>query len=662
MLSQREIDILSYLSQRRNEFVKSSEIATILQLSDRTIRKYIKTLKPEIEKNGANLIAKQGYGYQLKINLMIEFENFLKRYLSTKSVNQESINDSKDRQYYILNLLLFNKTAITIEQLSEQLFISRSTISHDIANIKKMIAQYDLELVSKQQHGIGIDGDERDKRHFIMDYFLGNSFFHSINKYFQDTPLLQQINMEELAIIVVDETRESKVYLSDYILQNLVLHLGLMIRRLLDGHCLKTIASNEEVLTENELSVARKILNRVERIYQISFPEEEAKYISLHIMSKGSKQQESDEESDLSHRVSQILGIIEADFGFPMSSDSQLLYGLVTHLQPLIKRIRNNIHLENPILNDIKSQNEASLTMTKNYFGELEELKDQDVSEGEWAYLTLHLLAAIEKYYQREKLNVLVICATGYGSAQMLKVRVEREFSIQMNIIDVISYYEITDEKLENIDLIISSIDLSTIVFKVPVIQVNVLLNDQDIKKINTFIHHHDSKFSYNHVLEENMALEQYSSFFSQYCSEHAFNYIEEPITKHQLYQLLIKQLSIKEEPCFEEKLKRQLRYREELSTVVFSDEVAVPHTAQPVGDYSSIAVALVPGGVYWNEQFPNIKLIIMLSPSKYNDNELKTIIDIIVNLIDSDDKISELMNCKDYNSFKNYMIGQYHK
>ena len=64
-----------------------------------------------------------------------------------------------------------------------------------------------------------------------------------------------------------------------------------------------------------------------------------------------------------------------------------------------------------------------------------------------------------------------------------------------MNIIDVISYYEITDEKLENIDLIISSIDLSTIVFKVPVIQVNVLLNDQDIKKINTFVHHHDSKF-----------------------------------------------------------------------------------------------------------------------------------------------------------------------
>lgn len=662
MLSQREIEILSYLSQRRNEFVKSSEIGTMLELSDRTIRKYIKTLKLEVEKNGAILIAKQGYGYQLKIDLMIEFENFLKRYLSKKGTKHENINDSKDRQYYILNLLLFNRATITIEQLSEQLYISRSTVSQDIANIKKVIAQYNLELVSKQQNGITIEGDERDKRHFIMDYFLGNSFFHSINKYFQETPLLQQINMEELAIIVVDETRESKVYLSDYILQNLVLHLGLMIRRLLDGHCLKTITSHEEVLTEKELTVARKILNRVERIYQISFPEEEAKYISLHIMSKGSQHHEKKSQSDLSKRVKKILNKIETDLGFPMSADSQLLYGLVTHLEPLIKRVQNKIHLENPILNDIKSQNEASLTMTKAYFGALKELKGQEVSDGEWAYLTLHLLAAIEKYYQREKLNVLIICATGYGSAQMLKVRVEKEFSLQMNIVDVISYYEITDEKLEHIDLIISSIDLSTIVFKVPVVQVNVLLNAQDIKKINTFIHQHDTKFSYNHVLEENIAIEQYSFFFSQYCNENTFNYIEEPITKACLYNHLIEQLSLKEEQFFEEKLRRQLHFREELSTVVFSEEVAVPHTAQPVGDYSSIAVALVPNGVYWDEQYQKIKLIIMLSPSKYNDNELKTIIDIIVNLIDSDDKITELMNCKDYSSFKNYMIGQYHK
>src|SRR5699024_11225323 len=68
------------------------------------------------------------------------------------------------------------------------------------------------------------------------------------------------------------------------------------------------------LLTEKEMIVAKKILSRVERIYQISFPEEEAKYISLHIMSKGTKQIQSHSQSNLSKRVEKILKEIETDF------------------------------------------------------------------------------------------------------------------------------------------------------------------------------------------------------------------------------------------------------------------------------------------------------------------------------------------------------------
>jgi len=377
-------------------------------------------------------------------------------------------------------------------------------------------------------------------------------------------------------------------------------------------------------------------------------------------MSKGTKQLQSHSQSNLSKRVEKILKEIETDFDYPMSSDNQLLYGLVTHLEPLLKRVQNGIHLENPILNDIRNQNNDVLEMTRQYFSQLQELKDQNVSDGEWAYLTLHLLAAIEKYEQREKLNVLIICATGYGSAQVLKVRVAREFNMQMNIVDVISYYEITDKKLESIDLIISSIDLSTIVFKVPVIQVNVLLNEVDIRNINTYIQQQDTKRLQSHQLEDkdNVQLQQYSYYFDQYCSDYLFNYIEGSIDKESIYNRLIQQLSIKEDRDFECKLRNQLAYREELSTVLFSEAVAVPHTAQPVGDYSSIAVAIVPEGIYWNDAYQNIKVVIMLSPSKYN--ELKTIIDVIVNLIDSEENIQKLMECKTYQMFKDFMINQY--
>ena len=75
-------------------------------------------------------------------------------------------------------------------------------------------------------------------------------------------------------------------------------------------------------------------------------------------------------------------------------------------------------------------------------------------------------MAAKERYKEQRKYNVLVICATGYGSAQMLKSRIENELGNLILIADVIGYYEINDEKLKGIDFIISSIDLSNFDFQ----------------------------------------------------------------------------------------------------------------------------------------------------------------------------------------------------
>ena len=48
----------------------------MLEISDRTVRKYIKQLKPEVQKNGATLYLKTRIWLLLKVDLVIEFENF----------------------------------------------------------------------------------------------------------------------------------------------------------------------------------------------------------------------------------------------------------------------------------------------------------------------------------------------------------------------------------------------------------------------------------------------------------------------------------------------------------------------------------------------------------------------------------------------------------
>ncbi len=80
----------------------------------------------------------------------------------------------------------------------------------------------------------------------------------------------------------------------------------------------------------------------------------------------------------------------------------------------------------------------------------------------------------IGKERATHKLHALIICATGYGSAQLLKNRVVSEFGKNITVVNVKGYYEINETTLKGIDLIISSIDLSTMFFKIPVLHVSI--------------------------------------------------------------------------------------------------------------------------------------------------------------------------------------------
>ena len=63
-------------------------------------------------------------------------------------------------------------------------------------------------------------------------------------------------------------------------------------------------------------------------------------------------------------------------------------------------------------------------------------LKNYTINEDEWAYLALHLMAAL-KERAAHKLHALIICATGYGSAQLLKNRVVSEFGKNITVVSV---------------------------------------------------------------------------------------------------------------------------------------------------------------------------------------------------------------------------------
>ncbi|OCL22918.1 transcription antiterminator BglG [Gilliamella sp. wkB72] len=661
MIKQKQRELISLLIRSKNGFKSSQELAEELSLSDRTVRTYLKDLKTLIERNGGNIVSKQGYGFQLEIFDRTVFNLFLiEHHLLDKNIEQSQCREASERKHYILNLLLLESQKIDVEALSEQLFISSSQLNKDIAEIKSQLQPYELTL--KKSHSlIYVDGEERAKRHFIMSYFFHEdsiNFLHHLS-YFNQT--CEAISFDTLTIIILDECREANIKLSDVMIQNIVLHLSLSIKRLQSGLSIQNLDLLVSADSTIEYQVAKRIITRIESIIGFHFPKEEQMYLTLHLMSKSNLIQ-NDLDEELGSSLTNLLLKIEQETGYPFWHDEQLKNGLIQHLKPMLVRLAQNIKLENPLIDEIKSQYGEVFGLVKHYFNQLPNLNKYDVIDDEWGYLALHFLASLEKLKNEQKAKVLIICATGLGSAQLLKNRVESEFDERVKIIATRGYYEIEQEMLNDIDFIISSVDLSSKVFKVPVFHVSVFFCEEDVQAIRRYLSHRqipNSSLPKNSLPIDDKK-KNHSKYIAQVFDEIAADYFylcSNKPTKQAVLDHLLDSLSINESKNFKQEMKKQMEKRMTLGEIIFSPTIVVPHPAIPVGKIAKIAIAVIPEGVSWDINYQDVKFIFMISPSIYQNSNLAMMTKAIVNLIDDLAMQNAMLKITDFNQFKSYFI-----
>lgn len=655
MLNKKEVQIIQVLIKDKDRFVTSRDLAKQLNCSDRTIRTYYKSLLDQLKAYpGLDIVSKQGHGYRL----VVENETVFTQFLSDNNINDDFINlgknlDIEDRYNYLLNKLLFEQNEIYFDDLADELFVSRSTLSNDFRKIRKEFRPYNLTVESKANKGVYVVGSERDKRRFIMNYFIRSGFMTTMHSYVDNDLLNLRIPFEELTIIVLDECREGQLKLSDFVIQNLVIHIALAIRRVAQGFQISKINNEIDFSDLPERKVALKIVNRVTQVTGTEFPPEEVDYITLHLISKSYGEPSIQVSKDLLDSIRQeLLGLIQKESP-EFSQDFQLVEGLLTHLSTLIIRLESRVTLENPMSNEIQEKYRDMYVLAENVMSNVTYFNPYNLSRDEIAYIALHFMAARERLKEKNKYNILVICATGFGSAQMLKSRIENELGTIVHIADVIGYYDINDDKLKGIDFIVSSIDLSNLIFSIPVFTVSVFLTEDEIGRIKSSISH--LRKSSTHSAKTNPKLD-YSKAFDDYFKENAF-FILPRMKKEELLEKLVASISTDENEQFEERMLELIAQREHMSSVVFSDTIAVPHPAKAVGNNHRIAVAIVPDGMYWDDNFQEIKIIFLTSMSVYENDDLPSIASSIVDLADNTKLQGKMLASQTFDDFKNLFL-----
>lgn len=659
MLNQKELSIIKLLFANRHSYVTSQEVAVNLSVSDRTARKYLHQVEDVIEEYGACLEAKQGQGYRLIVGDTERFQQFYQQNIQDVSMIRDitSIHESEDRQYFIFHRLFFEQNEAFVDDLASELFVSRSTISNDIIEMKKILRNYQLELRNKAGVGIYIAGDEQNKRHFIMDYFFMNYLHDNLYAFSMYTDLLEGISIEEIVIIVLDECRESQLALSDFIIYNIVLHIGLAIKRLQTGF---QIEESPIKISESskEYQTALKIIKRLKTSIGISFPKEEATYISMHFRNRLATDKifkKTDySEKEIQAQLVTVLTALDEKTGVRFKEDTILINGLMVHFIPLLSRLQNRTCIKNPLLDEIKSKYAQLFELTMEYFSKMPVFKNYSMTEDEWAYLTIHLTASVERFFYNQKARVLVICATGLGSSQMLKVRLEHEFNSKIVIDSVIGYYELANHSLEEIDLIVSSIALPMEAYNIPIVHVSVFLDEKDIQQINAELSKHKGLQNVNNqtVLLSGGYREEDLALIHRCFSEATFLLFPEKVTKEIVLNELIESVEKLEEHSIKQRLSKQLQLRERYSSVAFSDSLAVPHPIEPVTQGAYVAVAIAPKGIFWDAQHPEIQLVFLSLPDERHQVAIEKINQMFVPILEDKDFAEELIASQSFDEF----------
>ncbi|KIR02968.1 Phosphotransferase system, lactose/cellobiose-specific IIB subunit:PRD [Lachnospiraceae bacterium TWA4] len=479
-LTPRITKILNLLLEQEKA-ISEQEIADKIGVSRRTVMREFEYLEPSLKEDyGVSIVRKKGIGVWIEAS----DENKKQLQLSLKN-SQNDWSDKHVRRKYLTLELLKNKEPRKIFAYANQFNVSESTISKDLKEIEKWFHDSHLEIIKKGGYGVSVSGSEESYRYAIQRFLKENSEDEDIRS------LLNNERLEQITktLLAMDEPRLKSMTESSF--TALVMHIAISIERILQGELIHE-GQFKDFKPEAEYMLAVKVANQLEKEFELTIPQEEINYIMLHI--KGSKLQYTTQNTDASYPlgaenvldiVDQMIDAFDQEAAYELKLDEDFIHGLLVHLDPTFTRLRNEMNIYNPILEDIKKEYPEIFAKCKNAAKVITNQTGFEVNDEEIGYLTMHFGAAMERIkdqkHKERMVEIGVICASGFGVARLMLTKLQNQLKKQVNL-HAYGKDELTPYTASKIDFFVTSIDLEQ--NGVDYLQVSPLIPERDMQRI----------------------------------------------------------------------------------------------------------------------------------------------------------------------------------
>lgn len=170
MLTSRQIKLAAKIFS--NKVIELNELISDLSISKRTIQEEVRIINETFDKNEINItfISKTNSGYTYDDSNFSKKELELKKQCLLFSDNHLALNIENPRVKEIMFLLLLEDDFVKSMNISNALYISDTTLSNDLKEVRKILKNYDLEIVSVPYKGMAIQGETNAKLSCLIDY------------------------------------------------------------------------------------------------------------------------------------------------------------------------------------------------------------------------------------------------------------------------------------------------------------------------------------------------------------------------------------------------------------------------------------------------------------------------------------------------------------
>lgn len=637
----RMIDVL----ENSSSWVSSSMLAGLLGASERSIRNYV----AEVNETGTRHIESSKEGYRLATAAPAA--------ASASASPCEGVNtlpaNADSRRYFTISRLVNACDGLSVFNIADELFISESTFQSSVMpQVRALVRQFGLN-VETHDYRMTLTGREADKRKL-----LGHIATHNSYGYFTSTKTLENMfpdfDVQATLSSLVAICQRSDLFINDYALSNLLVHLLVIIIRLTSNNELSEVDGPIDAdglvaqLGQREQIVrcAQRIATYFEKEFGCAIPRADFQQILL-LLALSVERCDFDELnreklSSIIDRdfVDMVLGILDEcgkRYNLPRFIDEPMRLQLVLHMFNAYQRAVYHVSYPNPLAAQIKSEYAPVYDMAVYIAHRFSTAMDIEVGENEIAFIAFHIGAYFEKFSAPDgAITCTVIIEEYHDFARRLVDDLKAEFGDDISVVAVRSCDSYLADPPES-DVVVTTVDVPVCGGSTKIL-IGPILTKQNVRKIRDRLcaiqerrRRLYAQGLLGHLLRPELFIRNIDAVDATSCID-------------RMGELLAAQELVT--PDFI----ANVHLRENVSSTAFTDCLAIPHAISVYPKRSFIAVVHNDAPIPWGRH--DVRFVLLIGISQEDMGLFRDVLDLIIEAFSSAEITMRLMQTDTFEEF----------